>query len=162
MGYHPGEQGFVHQPALSCVEIHGRTYHHVLPAEMQGHVCWCVHDPQLRREEAISLRLDQQLMDAIQQTLAEINPQEPAEEIFLRVESKEEQREIAIIIHRVDSEVTGSPCTVVFWRRTELEPTFISSLHPLYEQQQCPLTGFPGMMPWLRLVLSCVHVHIPL
>jgi len=63
-------------------------------------------------------------MDAIQQTLAEINPQEPAEEIFLHVEWKEEPREIAIIIHHVDSEVTGSPCTVVFWRRTELEQTF--------------------------------------
>ena len=44
-----GDQGFVHQRALSCAEIHGRTYHHVLPAEMQGPVCWCFHDPQLRR-----------------------------------------------------------------------------------------------------------------
>ena len=53
-------------------------------------------------------------MDAIQQTLAKIHPQEPAEEIFLHVEWKEEPREIAIIIHRVDLEVTGSPCTMVF------------------------------------------------
>ena len=77
------------------------TYHRVLPAEMQGPVRWYIHDPQLRKEEAILLHLDQQPVDAIQQTLAEINPyaiglrqlgQEPAKEIFLQVEWKEESR----------------------------------------------------------------------
>ena len=81
-------------------------------------------------------------MDAIQQTLTEINSyarslqqlgQEPVKEIFLQVEWKEELREIAAIIHCVDSEVTGGPHTVVFWRRTELTPTFISPLHPRYK-----------------------------
>ena len=94
-----GDQGVVHQPAPSCVKIHGRTYHRVLPAEMHGPVHWYVHDPQLRREEATSLHLDQQLVDAIQQTLlATAFGQEPAEEIFLQVEWKEESREIAAIM----------------------------------------------------------------
>ncbi len=31
-----GDKGFVHQPVPSCVKIHGRTYHRVLPAEMPG------------------------------------------------------------------------------------------------------------------------------
>jgi len=66
--------------------------------------------------------------------------EEPVKEIFLQVEWKEESREIAAIIHRVDSEVTGGPHTVVFWRRTELTPTFISPLHPPYEPLQYHVT----------------------
>ncbi len=41
-----GDEGFAHQPVPSCVKIHGRTYHRVLPAEMQGPVHWYVHDPE--------------------------------------------------------------------------------------------------------------------
>ncbi len=40
-----GDESFVHQPVPSCVKIHGRTYHRVLPAEMQSPVHWYVHDP---------------------------------------------------------------------------------------------------------------------
>ena len=68
-----GDQGFVHQPVLSCVKIHGRTYHRTC-AEMRGPVHWYVHDPDQRREEATNFSVDHQLVDAIQQTLATINP----------------------------------------------------------------------------------------
>jgi len=90
-------------------------------------------------------------VDTIQQTLTKVNPyvrslqqlgQEPVKEIFLQVEWKEESKEIAAIIHHVDSEVTGDPHTVVFWRRTELTPTFISPLHPLYKPLQYHVTRF--------------------
>ncbi len=69
-----GDEGFVRQPVPSCVKIHGRTYHRVLPAEMRGPVQWYVHDPDQRRVEANALSLDQQLVDAIQRTLININP----------------------------------------------------------------------------------------
>ncbi len=74
-------------------------------------------------------------MDAIQQALTNINTyarsfrqlgQEPAEHVSLHMEWKEELREIAAIIHPADSDVTGSPRTVVFWKRSELAPTFIN------------------------------------
>ena len=35
-----GTERFVPQPVPSCVKIHGRTYHRVLPANMQGPVHW--------------------------------------------------------------------------------------------------------------------------
>ena len=35
-----GTERFVPQPVPSCVKIHGRTYHRVLPADMQGPVHW--------------------------------------------------------------------------------------------------------------------------
>ena len=66
--------------------------------------------------------------------------QEPVKEIFLQVEWKEESREIAAIIHHVDSKVTGGPHIVVFWRRTELTPTFIIPFHPPYELLQYHVT----------------------
>ena len=47
-----GEEGFVQEGAPSCVKIHGRTYPHVLPADMRGTVQWYVHDPEERRQEA--------------------------------------------------------------------------------------------------------------
>ncbi len=152
-----GDEGFVHQPTPSCVKIHGRTYHRVLPAQMRGPVQWYVHDPDQRRDEATTLSLDQQLVTAIQETLTDINPyarnlrqlgQEPAEDVSLHVEWKEQSREIAAIIHRGDSEVTGGNRTVVFWRRTELAPTFISPLHPLYEPLQYPLFFPHGTRRW--------------
>ena len=69
------------------------------------------------------------------------------------MEWKEESRQIAAIIHCMDSEETGGPRTVVFWRRTQPAPTFINPLHPLYEPLQYPLFfphgtngWFPGMM----------------
>ncbi len=111
-----GDEGFVRQPVPSCVKIHGRTYHRVLPAEMQGPVHWYVHDPDQRRVEADTWSLDQLLVDAIQQALTNINQyarslrqlvQEAAEHVSLHVEWKEESREIAAIIHRADSDVTG-------------------------------------------------------
>ncbi len=148
------------QPVPSCMKIHGHTYHHVLPAEMQGLVHWYVHDPDQRRVEADTWSLDQQLVDAIQQALTNINPyarslhqlgQEPVEHVSLHVEWKEESREIAAIIHHADSDATGGLRTVVFWKRSELAPTFINPLHPLYEPLQYPLFPhgtygwFPGM-----------------
>ena len=35
-----GTERFVPQPVPSCVKIHGRTYHRVLPADMRGPVHW--------------------------------------------------------------------------------------------------------------------------
>ncbi len=61
-----GNEGFVRQPVPSCVKIHGRTYHCVIPAEMRGPIQWYVHDPDQRRVEANTLSLDEQLVDAIQ------------------------------------------------------------------------------------------------
>ncbi len=143
-----GNEGFVRQPVPSCMKIHGRTYHRVLPAEMRGPVQWYVHDPNQRRVQANALSLDQQLVDAIQRALTNINPyarslrqlgQEPAEHVSLHVEWKEELGEIAAIIHRPDSDATGGPRTVVFWKRSELAPISINSLHPLHEPLQYPL-----------------------
>ncbi len=146
-----GNEGFVRQPVPRCVKIHGCTYHRVLPAEMRGPVQWYVHDPDQRSVEANALSLDQQLMDAIQRALTNINPyarslrqlgQEPAEHVSLQVEWKEESREIAAINHRPDSDATGGPRTVVLWKRSELAPTFINPLHPMYEPLQYP-SSFP-------------------
>ena len=157
-----GDQGFVHQPVPSCVNIHGRTYHRVLPAEMRGPVHWYVHDPDQRREGATNFSVDHQLVDAIQQTLATINPyakslrqlgQEPAKDVSLHVEWKEESREIAAII-RVDSDATRGPRTVVFWRRSQLAPTFISPLNALSETLQYPLFFPHGTNGWFPQMTS--------
>ncbi len=64
------------------------------------------------------------------------------------LEWKEESREIAAIIHCADSDVTGGPRTVVFWKRSELAPTFINALHPLYEPLQYPLFFPHGTYGW--------------
>jgi len=95
---------------------------------MQGPVHWYIHDPQLRRELGGNLSTsssaargchpadpdwDQKVCNSLVRSLSEI---------FLQVEWKEESREIAAVIHRVDPEVTVGPCTVVFWWRTELAP----------------------------------------
>ncbi len=133
-----GNEGFVRQPVPSCVNIHACTYHRLLPAEMWGPVQWYVHDPDQKRVEANALSLDQQLVDAIQRALTNINPyarclnqlgQEPVGHVSLHVEW-EESREIAAIIHHPDSDSTGGPRTVVFLKRSELAPTFINPLHP--------------------------------
>ncbi len=130
-----GDKDFMHQPVPSSVKIHGRTYLRVLLAKMQGPVQWYVHDHDQRRGEANTLSLHQQLVDAIQQALTSINlyaqslrqqGQEPAEHVSLEVEWKEESREISAINHRANSDVTGGPRTVVFWKRRELAPTFVS------------------------------------
>ena len=69
-----GELGFVHQNSPSCVKIHGRTYHCILPANQHGPVQWYVHDPQLARaEEADRLMLNATYVMTIGQTLNEVN-----------------------------------------------------------------------------------------
>ena len=114
-----------------------------------------VHDPEQRREEASSRDLDTRCVDGIRHTLANINPfarglrqlgQEPAEDISLHVEWKDESSEIGAIIHRGDS--SGGPRTVVFWKRSELAPTFISPLDRLYEPLQYPLFFPHGCCGW--------------
>ncbi len=106
-------------------------------------------------------------MDAIQQALTNINPyarslhqlgQESAEHVSLHVEWKEESREIAAIIHRADCDAMGGPRTVVFWKMSELAPTFISPLHPLYEPLQYPLFFPHGTYGWFPGMTS---VHLP-
>ena len=42
------EQGVVHQPHPSCVNIHGQTYHHILLTEMRGSIHWYIHDQDAR------------------------------------------------------------------------------------------------------------------
>ena len=54
---------------------------------------------------------------------------EPAEDVSLHVEWKDESSDIGAIIHRGDS--SGGPRTVVLWKRSELAPTFISPLDRL-------------------------------
>ena len=114
-----------------------------------------VHDPEQRREDASSRALDTRCVDRIQHTLANINPfarglrqlgQEPAEDVSLHVEWKDESSEIGAIIHRGDS--SGGPRTVVYWKRSELAPTFISPLDRLYEPLQYPLFFPHGCCGW--------------
>ena len=114
-----------------------------------------VHAPEQRREEASSKALDSCCVDRIRHTLANINPfarglrqlgQEPAEDDSLHVEWKDESSEISAIIHRGDS--SGGPCTVVFWKRSELAPTFISPFDRLYEPLQYPLFFPHGCCGW--------------
>ena len=78
--------------------------------------------------------------------LGQINPfarglrqlgQEPAEDVSLHVEWNDESSEIRAIIHCGDSSVGQR--TVVFWKRSELAPTFMSPLDRLYESLQYPL-----------------------
>ena len=45
-----GDQGFVHQPAPKLCQDPWIYLSLFSPAEMQGAVCWYIHDPQLRRE----------------------------------------------------------------------------------------------------------------
>ena len=114
-----------------------------------------VHDPEQRREEASSRALDSWSMDRIRHTLANINlfacgprqlGQEPAEDVSIHVEWKDESSEIGAIIHRGDS--SGGPRTVVFWKQSELAHTFISPLDRLYEPFQY-LFFFPhGCCGW--------------
>ncbi len=110
-----------------------------------------------KTREADTRSLDQQLVDAIQQALTNINPyarslrqlgQEPAQHVSLHVEWKKESREIAAIIHHADSDATGGPRTVVFWKWSELAPTFMNPLHPLYEPLQYPLFFPHGTYGW--------------
>ena len=136
---------------------------------MHGPIHWYVHNPDQRRKEATTFSLDLRLVDAIKQTLATVNPyarslrqlgQEPAEDVSLHVEWKEESREIAAVIHRVDSDVTRGPRTVVFWRRSELAPTFISPFHPLYEPLQYPLFFPHGTNGWFPGTTSVRTPHV--
>ncbi len=157
-------------PVPSCVKIHEHTYHCVLPAEMWGPVHWYVDNPDQRRLDADILSLDQQLLHAIQEALTNINlyarslrqlSQEPAEHVSLHLEWKEE---IAAIIHRSDSVATGSLRTVVFWKRSELAPTFINPLHPLYEPLQYPHVPDPTTplcTPHADGSTTCSQLHLP-
>ena len=151
-----GDEGFVHQAAPSCVKINGRTYHHVLPGHMSGTVRWYIHNPDERRTEAASLSLSQDYVNTIYRTLRSTNPyarqlitlgQLPATNIALHLEWKEESSEVAAIIHQSEVGPAAGQRTVVFWKRSELQPTFIHALHPLYEPLQYPLFfphGTPG------------------
>ena len=114
-----------------------------------------IHDPEQRSEEAISRALDCRHVDSIRHTLAAINPfarglrqlgQEPAEDVNLHVEWKDESSEISAIIHRGDS--SGGQRTLVFWKRSELAPTFMSPLDRLYEPLQYPLFFPHGCCGW--------------
>ena len=162
-----GNDGFIHQPVPSCVRIHGRTYHRILPADMKGPIHWYVHDPEQRTTEANAFSLNQHYVDIIQQTLMNFNPyarnlrqlgQEPAEDINLHVIWKEESKEIAAIIHRIDSNITG-PRTVVFWKRGKLTANFINPLNPLYEPLQYPLFFPYGTNGWFSEMRSVQPSH---
>ena len=52
-----GREGFVPETDPSCVKIHGRTYHRVLPCNLKGSLRWYVHDPDERMTEARSFSL---------------------------------------------------------------------------------------------------------
>ena len=113
-----------------------------------------VHYPE-QRSEANSRSLDSCHVDRIRHTLATINPfarglrqlgQEPAEDVRFRMQWKDESSEISAIIHRGDS--SGRQRTVVFWKRSELAPTFMSPLDRLYEPLQYPLFFPHGCCGW--------------
>lgn len=122
---------------------------------------WYVHDPDQRRKKATTFSLDPRLVDTIQQT---VNPytrslRQIGQDVSLHVEWKEESMEIAAVIHRGDSDVTRGPCTVVFWRRSELAPTFISPLYPLYKPLQYPLFFPHGTNGWFPGMTSVRTPH---
>ena len=143
-----GPEGFVPMAAPSCVKINGRTYHRILPGNMRGTVRWYVHDPDERRSEAVGLSLDEVYVENIRVTLNQINlyarqlialGQLPSEQLTLHLQWNEESSEIAAIIHHPEVGPAAHERTVVFWKRSMLQPTFIHPLHPLYEPLQYPL-----------------------
>ena len=148
-----GEHGFVHQASPSCVKIHGRTYHRILPANHQGPVHWYVHDPQLARaNEAHRLLLNVSYVTAIAQMLNQINPyahhlrvlgQIPTANASLHICWRDESSEIAAIIHRGVGPEAGSR-TVVFWKTSDQQPTFI--------QPQCTPRSKCGRRPHLLVL----------
>ena len=98
--------------------------------------------------EARSFSLCLEYVANIQETLSRINMyarnlitlgQHPAEEENLHVQWKEESSEIGAVFHHPDVGATAAGRTIVFWKRSELRPTFVSSLNPLYEPLQYPL-----------------------
>ena len=101
-----GREGFVHEGAPSCVKIHGRIYHRVLPCNLRGSLRWYVHDPDERIMEASDLRLRADYVLAIGETLSRINTyamslimlgQCPAAEMSLHVQWKGESSEIGAV-----------------------------------------------------------------
>ena len=112
-----GEEGLVQEGAPSCVKIHGRTYHRVLPADMRGTVRWYVHDPEERRQEATQVSLDLGTVSTIQQTLMAITPyaralrqlgRVPAARVKLHILWRNESSEIAAIIQHVEMGVNAA------------------------------------------------------
>ena len=152
-----GREGFVPETAPSCVKIHGRTYHRVLPCNLKGSLRWYVHDLDERMTEARYFSLCQEHVDIIQETLSRINiyarnlitlGQRPAAEESLHVVWKEESSEIGAVFHHPHVGPAAAGRTVVFWKRSELQPTFVSSLNPLYEPLQYPLFFPHGNVGW--------------
>ena len=151
------------ETAPSCVKIHGWTYRRVLPYNLKGSLRWYVHDPDERMTEARSFCLRPEYVDAIQETLNRINiyarnlialGQHPAVEENLHIQWKEESSEIGAVFHHPDVGPAAVGRTVVFWKRSELRPTFVSSLNPLYEPLQYPLFFPHGNAGWHIDLLS--------
>ena len=114
-----------------------------------------------RSEEASSRALDSCCVDRIRNTLANINPfgswptpnwvkNQQRMSAFTCSGKTSRRRSVptSTVVIRV-----GGPRTVVFWKRSELAPTFISPLDRLYESSSIstllPLVvvadGFPGL-----------------
>ena len=75
--------------------------------------------------------------------------QHPAtEKKNLHVLWKDESSEIGAVFHHPDVGPAAVGRTVVFWKRSELQPTFVSSFNPLYESLQYPLLFPHGNAGW--------------
>ncbi len=110
----------------------------------------------------------QEYVDNIQETLSRINiyarnlialGQHPAEEENLHVQWKDESSEIGAVFHHPDVGPAAAGRTVIFWKRSELRPTFVSPLNPLYEPLQHPLFFPHGSAGWHIDLISLNPPH---
>ena len=115
---------------------------------MRGPVRWYVHDPSERTHAAAMLSVHQQEVVALQGLFEAINPYaaslrqlglEASMNVTLYVQWRDESSEVAAIIHNADASANATPRTIIFWKTSKQQPTFIDTLHPLYEPLQYPL-----------------------
>ena len=67
--------------------------------------------------------------------------------------------EIGAVFQQTDVGVAATGRTIVFWKRSELRPTFISPLNPHYESLQYPLFFPHGNAGWHINLLSLNPPH---
>lgn len=152
-------QGFAHfQSGPASVAITGRTYHRVLDVSTPNHSFhWFLYDETERDTHGRiwevpdswthNFRLDLQEVNPYVRNLQQFHHVSNDSTHVLELRDTSSNGDFAAIMHAANS-TTIHPRSVLIWRNSDEQPSFVSILTPLYEPLQYPVLFPHGTRGW--------------
>lgn len=145
-------------PYNSHVAISGRAYHRMLHMDEGAHsIRWYMYDESERDQQGAELHVDDQWLSHTRAALENVNPyvghlrsfasNDNSDYRILELRQPTAAGEFAAIAHVANS-TRIQPRSILIWRDTDSDPSFINPLSPHYEPLQYPVLFPHGTLGW--------------